>query len=46
MSYRDQLTEIGKKRYDIERERMIKKHGPEDGLRRVERMAARWLGKA
>ena len=46
MSMRDQLTQVGKNRYDIELSRMTKKHGPEEGLKRTERMAARWLGKA
>lgn len=46
MSLRDQLSPVGRNRYDIELSRMIKKHGEEEGLRRTERMAARWLGKA
>lgn len=42
-SLREQLSEIARRRYDIERRRMIGLHGEERGQKKVDIMAARWV---
>lgn len=46
MSLRDELSPMAKRRYDIELKRLQSKHGEEEGTKRTNRLAARWLGRA
>lgn len=46
MSLRDELEPMAQRRYDIELKRLQKQWGEDEGRKRTERLAARWLGKA